>query len=212
MRSIEFFCNKNINLFLICFSGSKLRLLKSSSFSRLFMQTTTSNIPNILPSIDLSKTGLTQIDPEVFEPMKNSLKILYLQENNLNRFPEAVCQLWQLENLILDQNILSENQNFKLPINCRMEGLKSLSLKSNRIPNIDEKFCDLFPNLEVLNLRDNNRNLTGIQNLKKCSKLKTVYWPTSLFSCTCRLFRDLRFNLIGPVDTKSSHYYFSYGR
>ncbi|XP_075246531.1 uncharacterized protein LOC142340001 isoform X2 [Convolutriloba macropyga] len=192
------------------FSGSRIKHLKSSTFSRMSMRKTDEGYSSyMLPSLDLSNTGLVKIDKNSLSRMKERLKILYIQQNQLKEFPDEICQLTNLQSLIMDQNFISHNSySLKLPQNCKLRQVTSLSISSNHISAISDDLCSVFPNTEFLNLRDNGPNFNGLENLQRCYRLNTVYWPNSWFSCSCDLFRKLKFSLVGPVDTKSSHYVF----
>ena len=154
-------------------------------------------------TLDLSNTGLQYIELGALEPVRESVKTIYLQGNHLRSFPEELCYLKKLENLILDSNSIAAKQ-IKIPYYCRIESLTSLSLTNNGIENLGPLFCSHFPNLKQLNLRENSLTGTNLRDINGCSQLSTIYWPQKTMPCSCEDLRKTSFEVIGPQDKESS--------
>ena len=92
--------------------------------------------------INLSRRGLTEIPPEIFE--NKSIKVLKLFGNDLTIVPEEIGQLENLEKLYLGRNKLT-----KLPESIgQLKKLKILSVSYNLIDTLPislgemSSFCD----------------------------------------------------------------------
>ena len=155
------------------------------------------------PTLDLSYTGLQYIELGALEPVRESVKTIYLQGNYLRSFPEELCNLKKLESLILDSNAIASNQ-LKVPYYCRIDSLTTLSLTNNGIETLGPLFCSHFPNLKQLNLRENLLTKTNLKDINSCSQLNAVYWPKNTIPCSCDSLLNSKFEVIGPQDKESS--------
>jgi Leucine-rich repeat (LRR) protein len=116
--------------------------------------------------IDFGSLKLTHINPDI-EYLKH-ISTLSFFTNNISLIPSQLCQLINLNSLVLSCNKITS-----LPTEIGyLTNLKRLYLFGNKLITLPEELCSL-PNLKMLNVSDNYINIlpTYMGNLTKLTKL-----------------------------------------
>ncbi|KAH9523980.1 hypothetical protein Btru_047762 [Bulinus truncatus] len=131
---------------------TKLKVLHLVSTSDEFQTLTTRFSQPDLVEISLQKSDLKNISFGVFSNI--GLKILNLNHNHLNDFPEELVRIIakSLSVLYLSANEITNLGDSDIPIGCR---LVYLDLSFNRISSLDEGVLERCVHLKYLNLSHN---------------------------------------------------------
>ena len=127
--------------------------------------------PQTLEELDVSNGIFSKKSINIIKYFKfDNLKKLFVCSNNLNSlsFVEKInCD--NLEEFWLSNNYLKEYENLK-----KFKKLKVINLQKNKIKNISNlnEFLKEFPNIEKVNLINNNIDLDDIENEKIINKAK----------------------------------------
>ncbi len=127
-----------------------------------------------LERFHLNNTGLTTLPENVFEPLRNNLRLLNLSGNNFDSLP---TNLFLGLSKVLDLD-LSDN-NLTVLSSSLFSGLSSLEvlyLSGNSLERLSANFFNGMPRLEELDLSDNNLTAGGLPaglftNLQTLSEL-----------------------------------------
>src|SRR6218665_1635452 len=106
-----------------------------------------------LESLDLSLTGVTAY-PRVLKKLSN-LKQVILVHNLIKNFPQSIPMNTKLESLDLSENLIEALSVHKGKKAAKHSKLKNLSLSANKIRHLDNHSVLLFPQLELLDLSQN---------------------------------------------------------
>uniref|UniRef100_A0A914YV19 Uncharacterized protein n=1 Tax=Panagrolaimus superbus TaxID=310955 RepID=A0A914YV19_9BILA len=132
---------KTLNLY-----GSKFG--KNVSTSNLFPQALAN-----LETLNLGISGFEVLNGSIFVNLVN-LKTLYLAGNPLTSMPTAINYIPSLQNLYLDETLITVLNNTGIKINKNLE--KIVMTNTNLVSIQDCAFCS-FPNLKYLNFWDNQK-------------------------------------------------------
>eukprot|EP01080_Neovahlkampfia_damariscottae_P002943 gene2943-4953_t len=140
-----------------------------------------SNIPETLYkkqeviNLYLSSNCIKLLPQTFFEFMKN-LKVIHLSYNKLTKIPQEICQLINLEVLLLDHNSIYEVSSGGLE-NCKK--LKKLDLSFNNISILPQNEFSNLDNLQAIKLSDNpiesmNEKLSSVINSKELTDILKI--------------------------------------
>ena len=143
-----------------------------------------SEMTNLTEEVDILLLNTTIPPPVSFDPQ--NLTYFQIGNSSLSTIPSSVCQLAQLQNLILDHNAIRQ-----LPDNCfvRMKQLNVISVCHNVLTEIQDGLFDGLSSLQSLNFTDNIISTIGRRVFTNASNL------TSLTSV------DFTYNSLTSVDT-----------
>ena len=103
-------------------------------------------IPEV-EALDLSYFEENNFFPELLQ--YKSLKKLYFAENGLVRIPQELCEMTQLEELVINDELKEITPNI-----AQLKKLKVLNLANNQLIDLPESMQNMF-SLEVLDLSGN---------------------------------------------------------
>lgn len=156
---------------------------------------------DLLKQLSVTETSIKSIDPYVFKPLANLVKI-NLSNNLLEAIPLGLDQLTNLRYLNLANNFITNLAN--IPHN--LTHLTTLNLNNNQITNLDG--LELMPSLGSVDLRKNK-----LQDIKDLKPLISHFlnFPQSTFDNVCLMANPLPkgsrievFNLLNGVRWKNT--------
>lgn len=155
----------------------------------------------LLKQLSVTETSIKSIDPYVFKPLANLVKI-NLSNNLLEAIPLGLDQLANLRYLNLANNFITNLAN--IPHNLTQ--LTTLNLHNNQITNLDG--LELMPSLASVDLRKNK--LQEITDLKPLIS-HFLNFPQSTFDNVCLMANPLPkgyrievFNLLNGIRWKNT--------
>lgn len=147
--------------------------LKTLEMRKNLLETLPAKLLDPLESVeilDLSYNQISEVDPEAFQGI-SQLRILRLEDNNLEKIPESVKYLTSLVELHVQRNRIKILEDGALPL----PSLSSLDLRNNEISMMETNSMAEMTNLRSLKLSANKLSSVPTTALSKLSSLEILY-------------------------------------
>ena len=182
-EDLKYLCFELNHLLYLDLSFNQISLLKSSFF------------PKNLKYLDLSYNAITTIEPRPFSGLQH-LEYLDIRGLNLKRIPkQTFVNLYKLKKLkIGGKNMIGINTNVfkdRNNIMIRLASLQYLEIGGGKIRNLNRNLLRCCPNINNLDISDNNISNLGNGFFSKTNFLKHLNITNNSFSNMKKLLKQL---------------------